>query len=73
MRSTVRAAHHDIKRMTGGSHTKGGQAPVHHEKIGDHRKANMHSGPATSSAIPMTPSGTPMMPMQGGDDGPQAA
>jgi hypothetical protein len=54
-RDNARASESAIRSQTGGSHVAGGQAPVHREKIGDHRQSGHHTGSANSSAVPRIP------------------
>jgi hypothetical protein len=73
-RGDARASDSAIRSMTGSSHGPGGQAPVHREKIGDHR-TGMHTGSTNSSAVPHISAGRPQrLPRgNGGNDGPDAA
>jgi hypothetical protein len=77
MRPNARASSADQNRMTGSSHTPGGQHHVHREKIGDHRGhgGSQHTGSRNTSVPPKVQGGRPQTfpPMRGGNDGPPDA
>jgi hypothetical protein len=68
--SQARASEAAIASQTGGSKTPQipGHARIHHEKIGDHRAANFHSGAATRSTVDRTSPGR-ATDNQGGNNG----
>ena len=57
--SQARASEAAIASQTGGSQTAQvpGHPKIHHEKIGDHRGANFHTGSANKSTVDRTSPG----------------
>jgi hypothetical protein len=64
-RPNARASDSDVRKMTGSSHTPGGQAKVHRTTEGDHRQPHHHTGHANRSTPPQVQAGRPYM---GGPD-----
>jgi hypothetical protein len=69
-----RADEHSIRSQTGGSQTGGTpyHRHIHHEKIGDHRTENFHTGSSNTSAVPRGRPGVPIMNGRN-ENGPDAA